>query len=272
MTLPAIKVFISVTVILTLIFISERNAKLGGILAGLPIGTGIMVFFYAIEQGNSFMLSGIPYAISGLSSTLAFSAGFYIGGEFFINRFLKVLSSLTFSLLCYFIVSYLISLVNITLPISLAIFALSALIANLFFSSIPSQNKTTVKKLSVWSVTFRIAFITLAILVITGAASTIGSKWAGIIASFPSALCPLILVLAILYDDKLYPSVIKSFSYSITTIAVFYLSVLKFVPIAGIFMATAISYAICIMYIYMLNRLLCSSVLSSETTIKKTDS
>ncbi|MBN2436412.1 MAG: MFS transporter [Spirochaetes bacterium] len=268
MTLTAIKIIISVTVILALIYISERNAKLGGIFAGLPIGTGIMVFFYSIEQGNNFMLASIPYAISGLSSTLAFTAGFYVGGKLFVNRpVIKILSSVICSLICYFSVSYLISLINITLLKSLVIFSASTFIASIFFSHIPVQKKIAVKKLTVWSIVFRIAFITLAILIITGVANTIGSKWAGIMASFPSALYPLLLVLAFLYGDQLYPSVIKSFSYSITTIAVFYLAILYLVPVAGIFTATAISYLICSIYIYTLNRLINSRIRLRESKI-----
>ncbi|HRX16909.1 MAG TPA: MFS transporter [Spirochaetota bacterium] len=266
MILTAIKIIISVTVILALIYVSERNAKLGGIFAGLPIGTGIMVFFYAIEQGNNFMLASIPYAISGLSSTLAFTAGFYLGGKFFVNRpVIKILSSLICSMICYFLVSYMISLININLLKSLIIFSLSTLIANLFFSHIPAQKKIAVKKLTVCSISFRIIFITMSILVITGLANTIGSKWAGIMASFPSALCPLLLVLAFLYDDQLYPSVIKSFSYSITTISIFYLFILWLVPITGLFIATALTYLICFFYIYLLNLVLNNRIFLRES-------
>jgi hypothetical protein len=76
MSLIVLKITVSVAIVLALIFISEKSPRLGGLLAGLPIGTGIMIFFYGIGQEINFIIQGIPYGISGLASSLAFAVGY----------------------------------------------------------------------------------------------------------------------------------------------------------------------------------------------------
>ncbi|MBT6121384.1 MFS transporter [bacterium] len=258
MYLITLKTIISIVAIYGLIFISERNPKLGGLLAGLPLGVGIMIFFYGIEQGIDFVILGIPYGVSGLVSMLAFTIGFYWGGKRFLDRpLLHVASATLFGLIAFFCVSYGISLVEVTLISSLVIFLGGFMFSVLFFKYIPIDTNSIAspKKMTLLTGVFRVVFVVAFVLFFTGIASLIGSKWAGIMASFPITLCPLLIILAYSYKDEVYPVVLKNFSYSIATLVVFYLFVFGLFPIIGVYLGTLISYLICLIYVFFLKKI-----------------
>ncbi len=254
MKLIAIKTLVSIFVVIGIVFISERRPKIGGLLAGLPLGVGILMFFYAFEQSAAFAITGIPYAIAGLTSTLAFGIGFYLGGKLFLqNNTLHTATSMFFGILAFFISGFLISLAKINLTIGISIFLVGMILSLLFFTAVPESKKIKFQKYTFSVLVFRALFVTAVVLVITGAAKIIGSKWAGIMASFPTMLCPVLIILAYNYKDKLYPNVLKHFSYSITTLVVYYLSILMLYPQFGIYSGTFFAYLICFMYLYALS-------------------
>lgn len=251
-----LKTVVSILVVLGLVYISEKTPKIGGLLAGLPLGTGIVIFFYGIEQGPHFVMQSIPYGISGLVSSLSFIIGFYNGGKYFIKQpVLHVTSALLFSLIAFFSVSYFLSLFNITLIISLLIFIVGVVLATLYLNHIPINKKVTKPKPTLYTMSFRALFVTAIILLITGTAKLMGTQWAGVMASFPTAVCPLLIILAYSYKDELYPIVIKTFSYSISTLLVFYLLVLWLFPTMGVYSGTLIAYLVCFIYTYFLKKI-----------------
>jgi hypothetical protein len=71
------KLIISVMAVVALAEISGRTGPAwGGILSGLPLGTGITVYFISREQGVAFMIQGIPWGIAGLAASLVFCAAY----------------------------------------------------------------------------------------------------------------------------------------------------------------------------------------------------
>jgi len=151
-----LKSIISSVVVLILIFISERNPKLGGLLAGLPIGTGIVIYFYAIEQNIDFVIKGIPFGIAGLVSSLAFTIGFYLGGK--MNSKTPIISTLfssVFGILMFFLVSFSLIHLNINLSTSLFNFLIGLIISVLSFRNIKNNIEITPKKNTITTVLFR---------------------------------------------------------------------------------------------------------------------
>lgn len=256
MQLIIIKIIVSVLIVLGLIFISERNSKLGGLIVGLPLGTGIMVFFYGIEQGVDFVIKAVPYGIAGMVSTIFFGMGFYIGGRLFKQyRLLNVFTSYITGLIIYLLSSLALSTININLLISMVIFFVGFLIAILFYRHVPEGQKVKVNKFSFGVLLFRILFVVAIVLTITELANIIGAKWAGIIASYPTTLSPVLIILAYSYKNEVYPVLLKHLSYSFSTIAFFYLLVLWIFPYTGVELGTLISYIICFGYLYLLSKL-----------------
>lgn len=249
-----IKIAISIIAVTGIVFISERNSKIGGLVTGLPVGVGILMFFYALEQDTTFAISGIPYGIAGLTSTLAFGVGFYLGGKLFQqNKFLHAASSTCCGISVFFVSGFMISLVNINLPTGIGIFLVGMLLSLLFFTVVAKNRKIQPQQYSLAILVFRALFVASAVIVITGAAAVLGPKWAGIMASFPSTLCPVLIILAYNYNDEIYPNLLKHFSYGISNLVVYYISILLLYPAYGIYSGTFFAYLICLVYLYALN-------------------
>ena len=158
----------------------------------------------------------------------------------------------------FFCVSYLISLVELTLVSSGIVFSAGVLGAFLFFkySSINTKSTYSPKKMNLSTGLFRVIFVVVLVMLFTGMANLIGPRWAGVMASFPIALCPLLIILTYLYKDNLYPIVINNFSYSITTLGIYYLIIFGLFPIVGVYLGTLISYLVCLIYVFFLRKIL----------------
>ena len=249
-----IKVLISIIAISFLIFISERKPKIGGLLSGLPIGTGIITFFNAIEQGSKFVVDGLPYAILGLLSSLFFTIGFYIGGKFFMRiSYVNTLIAFTFGISFFLIIGYSITFFQANILVSSMLFLIGVVGSAFFFKSIKENNGTTNRNRSYSSIVFRVIFVAILIVIITGIAKFAGPKWAGILASFPTVLAPVLMVLCYFHQDRIYPTVIKNFTFGITTLLIFYITIsytfINFEIYIGIF----ISYLSCFVYLFLLS-------------------
>jgi len=71
-----LKIFVTVAVILLLVAVAEfANPRLAGILAGYPIGTAIVLYFYGFEHGVDFASTSaiFCYFPTGLWAVLSYS-------------------------------------------------------------------------------------------------------------------------------------------------------------------------------------------------------
>ncbi len=67
------KIVISVLIVFGLAEISKRaNPHLAGMISGIPLGTGLSIYFISLEQGIDFTIRGIPWGIAGLAAALVF--------------------------------------------------------------------------------------------------------------------------------------------------------------------------------------------------------
>jgi len=84
MNLILIKIIISTLIVVLLAEISTRvNPVLGGIFSGLPLGAGLSVYFISYQEGIPFLVRGIPWGISALSSSILFCFFYLITGRYF---------------------------------------------------------------------------------------------------------------------------------------------------------------------------------------------
>jgi len=111
------------------------------------------------------------------------------------------------------------------------------------------NNKNSIIKLLIRGL---IAGIIISIL--TEIASIAGSRWAGILSSFPSTLFALLVVLHFEEQKNLYPSVIYGFSLSVSTLLVFYISCWYLLPRLGLNLGFVAIYFISISYLFLLNK------------------
>ena len=249
-----IKIILSVSIVLVLVYISEKSPKFGGLLAGLPLSVGIFVYFYAKQEGIPFLIHSIPYSIAGLSSNLIFTMGFYLGGKLFKNkRVLNTLSAFSIGAIVFLVSGYFITLFHFTLLTSLIFFLITMTISILFFiRTTTAINNLSAKNTSI-AIAFRAFFATVLILTITSLTNLVGPKWAGVLAASPVMLGSVVIILIFTYRDEIYPKILKHFSYSVSILALYFLLALWLYPTIGIAFGTVIAYIVCFVYLYLLS-------------------
>lgn len=162
-----------------------------------------------------------------------------------------------FAIFSFFIIGYILSIYNFDLIESIILFSFGNISAILITKNIEqNKNKIKPKKATVYTVTCRVLFIIFSILLITEVSNFIGVKWSGIMASFPVGLFPILITLSYFYDDKIYPTVIKNFSYSISTLLIFYLSSFYLITLTNLYLGLLVSYIICFIYLYIISKII----------------
>lgn len=261
MMLIIIKLTLSILMVLGLIYISEKSPRLGGLFSGLPLSVGIFTYFYAQQNGVGFLVNSMPYAIAGFANTLLFTIGFYLGGKLYANRrFLNTISATIVALIIYFISGYFVTLLNLNVLLGFVIFILSMIVSIIFFSQVPKTTNVTKKNTSkplnkIIVILFRIVFVSVLVLLITGVSKSVGHQWAGIFSSFPVMLASVCTVLIFSYGAQIYPNVLKHFSYGVSILVIYDLLIFWLYPIIGINWGTVVAYIICFIYLALLNKL-----------------
>ncbi|MBP1155100.1 MULTISPECIES: hypothetical protein [unclassified Paenibacillus] len=258
-SLTIIKIVISVVIVFVLAEISKRvNPQIAGMISGIPLGTGLSIYFITMEQGMDFTLSGIPWGIAGLAAALIFCLVYLLISRTltFNSKLIEILISSAAGIIAFVMIGSLIFLMDIDVALASSIFILVFIINLILMNKlIGKQEKSTGSKSKGIHYFIRGITVGMILVLITGMASLVGSKWANILSSFPSTLFPLIVVLHYEDDHRLFPYVIYGFSYSIATLFVFYIAYAYLIPIYGLNMGYFIIYVICAAFLYLFQKL-----------------
>ena len=258
MELGLVKLIISIAVVVGLAEIAKRvDPALSGVLLGLPLGAGLTVYFISFEQGVEFLLPGIPWAIAGLASSLLFCLGYlWAGRQIKTGRIVSVISGSLAATALFFISGAFLRSLELDVIRATLLFLVVAAGNLLILRFLPGG--TEQKKAGPLSPKELLLRALIAGLIITGvtmAAPLAGSRWAGILSSFPSTLYALLVIVHYETGDELYPVIIRGFARSVTTLAVFYLGCLAALPFFGLNLGFAIVYAISAAYLFLLHHL-----------------
>ena len=78
MSMLLAKIIVSVCLVLGLSWVAEKvNPRIAGILSGMPLGAVLVLFFVGSDLGPEFATKSTLYAIPSITSTVAFSIGYY---------------------------------------------------------------------------------------------------------------------------------------------------------------------------------------------------
>ncbi|NTZ17566.1 hypothetical protein EXW96_08300 [Paenibacillus sp. JMULE4] len=258
-SLTIMKIVISVLIVFGLAGISKRaNPHLAGMISGIPLGTGLSIYFISLEQGIDFTIRGIPWGIAGLAAALVFCFVYLvISGSLALNwKGTVIFLSSTGGIFAFLLSGYFIYSLEVNVAsASFIFFAVFMLNLILMKKLVRQQGKSSGTKSTGMQYFIRGITVGVILILITGTASMVGSKWANILSSFPSTLFPLIVVLHYEDDHRLFPYVIYGYSYSITALFIFYIAYLFVVPIYGLHAGYILIYAICAAYLYLLQKL-----------------
>ena len=153
--------------------------KIGGVVVGLPLSTGPIFLFLAIDQGLDFAeraCVGILFGLVGLAGfALAYAA---------VSRRAGWAISLTLSAIAYFIVSAAVSGYKVSGVIQAGVAAYAALL--LAASLIRRPQLGAIKSASPWwDIWFRMLAAAGLTLAITAAAERLGPMFSGIVGTYP---------------------------------------------------------------------------------------
>jgi hypothetical protein len=151
---------------------------IGGLLLGLPLTSGPVSIFFAMEQGRVFAAKAAGGAMLGLIPVVVFCLGYSLG----VDRLPWYLASLG-GISLYFVAVGLVSLISPGL-VEIVILVSASLIIGLALLKKPGED---MKKVSPawWDLPLRIVFATTLVVLVTGLAGALGPKWGGLFSPFP---------------------------------------------------------------------------------------
>jgi hypothetical protein len=242
-----IKLVVSVTMVLILSLITDYfGPRISGIISGLPVGTPILLFFIALEQGTEFAKSTSIYNLAGIMSMQIFFYGYYLASKK-ANKF-----NMAFSILGAFI------------PFSIAIIFLKQISFNIFTALIPSIAALLIfsylyrkipdskiekpVKLNFAVITARALVAPTIILLIIGLAKIVGPEWTGLFSSIPTTLLPLLIIIHYSYGKEHVHTIIKNIPKGHASVIPYSIAVFFTYPILGVYWGTLIAYGTTVVY------------------------
>ncbi|MBN1312361.1 MAG: hypothetical protein JXB30_13160 [Anaerolineae bacterium] len=253
------KILISILVVISLAEVSKRiDPVLGGILNGLPLGTGLTVYFIAYEKGAEYILPGIPWGIVALGGSLSFCLAYYTVGK--IAKSLHRAAAIALASLSGIGAFVLFGLVFRQLPLDMltaSLLFISFYIANLlvFVYKIRIEVAVEGKKSSFTQIIFRGILVSGIIVTLTTLGGLLGSEWAAIFSSFPSTLFVLLVVLHYEEGSKMYIPVLYGFSMSIFVLFIFYWACAATFPLLDLNISFLIIYGVSIIFLIFFNKI-----------------
>ena len=207
-TLLIIKILVSIFTVLVLSYIAEAlSSKWAGIIGGLPTGSAIMLYFYAMENGLHFASESALYNMIGLIAMQAFLFGYYISPA--LSRQTNIFTSTIFGLIFYSLIAFIISKLKVSPQIAVISSLISFFVFIFLFKNIKEINVEKKTKLTLKILSIRSIISTIIIVSITSISYLVGPQWSGIFSAFPATVFPLLIILHLSYGKGIVDAVIK---------------------------------------------------------------
>jgi len=183
MTLLILKVTLTPLLIAAATLAARRwGPAVGGWFAGLPLTSGPVSVFLAVEQTPAFAASAARGTLLGLIAVASFCVAYARSAK----RSAWVRPT-TLGLGFYSLVTWALLLSSFGLFVS-TLLVLSVLGVALMALGVPSSVDSGVPAPR-WDLPVRMATATVMVLLITGAASSLGPEWSGLLSPFPVFAC-----------------------------------------------------------------------------------
>ncbi|MDO8339909.1 MAG: hypothetical protein Q7T16_04605 [Candidatus Burarchaeum sp.] len=251
----ALKLLVAIGVVVGLSIITEKSSpKLAGLIAGLPTGSAITLFFIGLENGADFASVSAIYNMEGIVAMLSVLFIYYKTSAAFKRHGLAL--SAIFSVAGYFVAIYLLHFLNLN-AVGAVLLPLAAIVLSTYLFREIRDSKVTERIRLGFGVLFARAVAAAAIiLAVIGTAGLAGPEWAGLFTAFPTTTFPLILIIHYTYGEKQVHTIIKHFPVGLASLIAYSLVVSLAYPVIGIYYGTAAAFAsaflVCI-FIYLLH-------------------
>lgn len=240
--------------VLAITFIAERaSTRLAGVLLGFPLGAGISILFFGIEQGALFAAESALWGIPGILASLTFALAYLVGIKYFNQKkSICIILSTLIGVAGFFVATLIIyrfmpesRWLNIPLTI------IGVLGFALLFKKHPSYIVSHKTPVTPFILGGRAGFAALVVLLITSVAHLIGPQWSGLFTTFPVTLLPVIVILHHQYGADIVFTLLRELPFGLLAIVVFDFAVAKSLPLLGVGVGICISYGIALLYLLL---------------------
>lgn len=231
------KLVLAIFVVVGVSVIAEKvSPKAAGILAGLPTGTAITLFFVGLEVGTQFASETAVFNMMGLVAMQAFLYFYYRGTIYFKQHSIPL--SFVLALAGYLAVAGILSFLPSDRLLAVILPAASIFLFSWLYAGIKDERIEKQVKLSPGVLLLRAAAAAAIIIGVTEAATAVGSAWTGLLSAFPTTTAPLLLIIHATYGAKPVQSIIKHFPLGLGTIIIYSLVVSFAYPALGVYWGT----------------------------------
>jgi uncharacterized membrane protein (GlpM family) len=199
MSLLLAKIVVSVCLVLGLSWVAEKvNPRIAGILSGMPLGAVLVLFFVGLKLGPEFATKSALYAIPSITSTIAFSIGYYFTSR--LNTKFAPLFSSVVGIICYLTIALILNEIDFNLSSGIIITLITLIIVGYAFRSQESNKIQKKIKMTFPRLLFRSGMAASFVVAITTFADFVGAQWSGLLIgfrNFPLGLIGLLFFLII---------------------------------------------------------------------------
>jgi len=179
MSLLAVKLLVTPLMVLAASLVGRRwGETVGAWLVGLPLTSGPVAIFLAIERGPQFAYEASAGSIAGVAAQAAFCMGYAAAAK--VGRLAAALSGTA----AYIAAAATLEAVNLP-HLWLVAIALAALAATLRLLSAEPRAPLPSEAHPAWEIPVRVAVVTALVIGVTSAALALGPSVSGVVASLP---------------------------------------------------------------------------------------
>ncbi len=251
MSLLLAKIIISVCFVLGLSWVAEKaNPRVAGILSGMPLGAVLVLFFVGMDLGPEFATKSALYAIPSITSTVAFSIGYYFTSQLDI-RFLQFLCSIV-GVIFYLIIAFLLNNINFNLPLGITLSLITLVVVGYAFRSHDSNKIQNRIKMTFPRLLFRSIMAASFVVAITAFADFVGARWSGLLIGFPMTFLPFLLIIHITYSGDQIRTIIRNFPLGLVGLLCFLIVVNQTIPLIGVNLSILVALSVSMIYLLIL--------------------
>ena len=251
MTLLIGKAVVSVAVVLALAWLAEHvNARVAGIVSGMPLGGVLVLAFVGLEQGPAFAAQSAHFAVPSIIATLAFAFGYYFGSHW--GGRLSPLTATLLGLIGYFAIAGPLSLFDLGLLAGVGL-ALTTLVVVARLSHSREANRIENRvPMTAPRLLFRAGTAAAIVVAITTFAELLGPRWSGLLIGFPMTFLPFLLVIHITYSAEHVRTIIRNFPLGLVGLVIFLAISTLTIPALGVALAIPASLGGSLLYLSVL--------------------
>ena len=174
-----LKLIMTPLIIATATLVARRwGERIGGLMIGLPLTSGPVSIFFAVEQGRGFAANAAKGSILGLIPVAVFCITYTCG-----SKRLPWYFSSAFGIAFYFLTVWLVSFAVPGLGFEVILVPSILWIALLILGKTVSLEQQITSPW--WDLPMRMVIATTLLILITTGAGTLGPKWGGLLSPFP---------------------------------------------------------------------------------------